>query len=166
MATTMKLIAKQTLGSSAATVTFDSIPGTGYTDLVFYITARRDAAATDLLLLFNTSGGTYTTRLLYGTGSSALSATPARNCGIVCANTDTANTFASNWVYIPNYAGSTAKSWSSEGATENNGTTAYITASAGVWDQTAAITKVDFTNNGGGNFVSGSSFFLYGITKA
>ena len=165
MATTMKLIARQTLTGSASAVTFSSIPGT-FTDLVAQITCRRDAAATDLFLLFNGSGGTYSGRLLYGNGASALSATPARSCGIVGASTDTSNTFAVNTVYIPNYAGSTAKSWSADGATENNATTAFITASAGLWTGTGAITSIEFTPNGGGNFVSGSSFFLYGMTKA
>ena len=44
MATTYTLITSQTLASSAASVTFSSIPST-YTDLVLRVSARTDNAA-------------------------------------------------------------------------------------------------------------------------
>jgi hypothetical protein len=51
------------------------------------------------------------------------------------------------------------------GAGESNSTTIpYITATAGLLSQTAAITSLTITP-AGGNFVSDSSFHLYGISN-
>ncbi len=168
MPTTMKLIAKNVLGSNTATVTFSSIPQT-YTDLLLITSARCSRAVTvsDLAVAFNGSTANFTGRALYGNGSSALSTTSvARYVGTITGANATANTFGSSECYIPNYTGSTNKSFSVSGCNETNATEAYISVIAGLWSNTAAITSIDITEQGGGNLVTGSSFFLYGITKA
>lgn len=165
MPTTCKLIAKSTLGSAASTVTFDSIPSTA-TDLLFLVSPR-GTNYTELRLAFNTAATTdLTSRSIQGTGSSAVSYSLAR--GYVCempVSTATANTFGNVEIYIPNYAGSTNKSYSATGVSENNATAAEIVATAGLWSNTSAITKVVFSCSTG-QFAAESSFFLYGITKA
>jgi hypothetical protein len=171
MATTMKLIGKVVLSSNTATVTFSSIPGT-YTDIVLAWSARGDRASSttqNYLIGFNGSTANFTNCYLEGTGSSAISGTneaSGRYLGPQTAAAATSNTFASGECHIPNYAGSTNKSFSVTNAHETNATAAYITAIAGLWSNTAAITSIELTTSPTHNFVSGSSFFLYGITKA
>jgi hypothetical protein len=51
--------------------------------------------------------------------------------------------------------------------TESNATSeVYITTIAALWSNTAAITSIKVTCGGSNSFVSGSSFFLYGIAKS
>ena len=168
MATTMKLIAKQTLGSAAASVTFSSIPQTGYSALLLKVSARSAAVGTTLdggILRFNgdTSAGNYTGRRLYGNGTSAVSDTSG---GIPLFNTGataTALTFGVSEVLIPNYAGSTAKSYSVSSNNENNATLGYVAAIASLWSGTAAITSIVISQSAGDNLVTASSFTLYGL---
>ena len=53
---------------------------------------------------------------------------------------------------------------SSLGMTENNATTAYIANYANLWQTSSAITSISLQVTGQ-NFVSGSSFYLYGISS-
>ncbi len=172
MATTMKLIAKQTLGSNAADITFSDIPQTGYTDLLVIASARSARTvffADNMNVQFNGSTSGYSWRYLEGNGSSASSVSGSSQSQILACYTPTAaatvDTFGVASIYIPNYAGSTNKSISAESVTERNGTDSFIVASAGLWANTAAITSVKVISQVA-NFVTGSSFFLYGITKA
>lgn len=172
MATTCKLIAKTTLGSSAANIEFTSIPST-YTDLLLVCSVRSDRASNavdNVKIRFNgaANDNNLSVRYLYGDGASATSFTLSSFAyiGNAPASTATSNTFSSNECYIPNYAGSTNKSFSATGVQETNGTTAYIDAIAGLWSDTSAITAVRIFPANGSNFVTNSSAFLYGITKA
>jgi len=173
MATTMKLISKQVLGSNSATVTFSSIPGTGYTDLLIVASIRSTRAAVSdaLYILFNGNttlgpGSNVTGRILAGNGSAATSTALTDNyLGGIGAASATSNTFSALEIYLPNYAGATNKSFSLTSAYENNATTAEITVGAHLWSSTAAVTSVGFDALFG-DFVTGSSFFLYGISKA
>lgn len=173
MPTTYQLIASNTLGSSAASVTFSSIPNT-YTDLVLKWSARTDASGSQydsIYLKFNGNSANYSRVTLRGNGAAAASQiasnqTEANILISASAPTGTANTFSNVELYIPNYAGSTNKPFSSFSAQENNTTTAFIFANANLWSNTSAITSIALTPEIGPNFVSGSSFFLYGIKKS
>lgn len=171
MATTCELIAKSVLGSDTATVTLGSggtIPQT-YTDLLVVVSVRtaRNALADSLKMEFNGNTSNYSWRRLEGDGSAANSNTGSdTTVALVNADTSTASTFSAVEVYIPNYAGSTNKSYSCTSALENNATTGQIEARANLWSNTAAITSVAFSSGNSANFRSGSSFYLYGITKA
>ena len=75
MANTYTLISSNTLTSSAASVTFSSIPAT-YTDLVLRISARSDRVSTTdrLRLTFNSDTATnYSNITLVGDGAAASS---------------------------------------------------------------------------------------------
>ena len=177
MATTCKLIAKNTLGSSAASVTFSSIPST-YTDLLLIVSARTDRASqiVDVVgVRFNGNTSNYSARIISGANTQATSSSVASGAytwgwfAYATAPNATSSTFASNEIVIPNYAGGANKSVSSTFAVENNsGATneAFLGGIAGLWADTAAITSIDCVVGFGTNFVSGSSFYLYGITKA
>jgi len=79
------------------------------------------------------------------------------------------NTFGNSSIYIPNYTSSNYKSYSVEGAVEANGTSSSgvqgLAMTAGLWSNTAAITRIDLGAEVG-NFVSPSTFYLYGIKNS
>jgi hypothetical protein len=164
------LIAKNVLGSDTSSVTFSSIPAT-HDDLWLVCSTRSTTVATQRFLGMRFNGDSsdvYLYRRLYGTGSAAGSDTDTLTellTGYIPAASNTADTFGSLEAYIPNYAGSANKSVSASAVTENNGSTAHISAVAGLWPDTDAITSI-YLFPETGNFKSGSSFYLYGITKA
>ena len=165
MANTFVKIATVTVGAGgAATLDFTSIPST-YTDLVLKISGRYSASAFDgHYIAFNGSTSTFTGRTLYGTGSAAVSASIARYVGSIGGTASTASTFNNNEIYIPNYAGSTNKSFSVDNVTENNATESYQNLVAGLWATTSAITSISISLPTG-NFVQYSTATLYGIKK-
>ena len=166
MPTTMKLIAKNVLGSATASLTFSGIPQT-YTDLLLVCTARtsRSNLADYVQVKPNGSNANLSIRSLYGQGSGALSGSDVEFVALCNGNSSTSNTFAAQEWYFPNYAGSTNKSVSITSVVENNAATAYIYAIAGLWSSASAITSLEI-NGYYNSFAAGSSFFLYGITKA
>lgn len=167
MATTVKLIAKNVLGSSASSVTFSSIPGT-YTDLYIVASARSDRASFNgdaIYISLNSSTANFSARYLQAFGTGVSSGTETRYAGNATASTAGANEFGSTEIYIPNYAGSTNKSISTFGVGAIS-SAPLMAITAILWSNTAAITSVSLVPSIGPNFVSGSSFFLYGITKA
>ena len=172
MSNSYVLLEKIVVGSAgASSVTFANIPQTGYTDLKVVMSARNTASASawyTLKLQFNsdTTDGNYSTRILYGFGSTAGSGTANRqNTGYITSAARTANTFNNLEMYIPNYAGSTNKSFSVDSVTEGNGSTVEILGfHAGLWSSTAAITQIVLAPDAG-NFVANSTFYLYGVAK-
>jgi hypothetical protein len=167
MPNTYTLIASVTVGSGgAASIDFTSIPST-YTNLSLKISARQNSATVAYSnLRFNASTTGYSYRSLQGDGSGASSASGSTaTYGVTNLSTWTASTFNSIDLYIPNYAGSNYKSWSSDSVTEANISTVYSDFVAGLWSNTAAINQVTLYPNGG-NFVQYSSAYLYGISKS
>ena len=167
MANTYVLIASNTLGSDAADITFSSIPGT-YTDLVIRASIR-DTSSSNLFITFNSDTNTvYSRTRLLGNGATASSARTTDDTKITAVGTTlstyTSNTFASFEIYIPSYTASQNKPTSSFGVTENNATTSFVEANAGLWRNTAAITSIKIAGND--TLLSGSSFFLYGIKNS
>jgi hypothetical protein len=154
------------LNDTAASVTFDNIPQSGYTDLKLVISARLTAAVdfASLSIAFNGSTASFTSRLLQGDGSSAVSATLTNFAGGVNGTSTTANTFDNVEIYIPNYRSSNNKSFSIDSVVENNATAGRDTLVAGLWSNTAAITQVAFTS-ASGSFAANSTFSLYGLAQ-
>lgn len=166
--TTNNLISRQTVGSAgAASITFSSIPQT-FTDLVIKVSSRDTATDFILSLQFNgDTGSNYTSKLIQGDGASATSqgSTSTKIPTIMSdGSTDTASTFASGDVYIPNYRSANYKSVSVDSATENNAATAYMRLGASIWSSTSAITSITLFPPTG-TFVQYSTFSLYGISS-
>lgn len=160
------LLRRITLTASAASVTFDSIPQTGYTDLKIVWSGRRESGAGYAIVDFNgLSTANFSHKALEGNGASAYSfvAGNTNYAGPLVASTDTANTFSNCEMLIPNYTSANPKSFTIDAVSEHNGTTAYADMIAGLWNNTAAITAVKLSPHNGTNFVAGSSFSLYGI---
>jgi hypothetical protein len=173
---TYTLISSNVLSSSAASVTFSAIPST-YTDLVLRLSARSSAntVASYHLVTYNGSSTSYSDTLLYKDGTNA---TPQSQRGTggawysyagvglpISADQSTANTFSSDEIYIPSYTASQYKPASVFGTQENNSTAQKMAVDASLWSNTAAITSITLTC-GDPSYVSGSSFYLYGISNA
>jgi hypothetical protein len=167
------LIATTTVGSGgAASIEFSGIPQT-YTDLAVVMSARTDLAQIygDVQVSFNsdTTAANYSWRNLWGNGSSVSSEPSssgiARYCLMMSGNSTTASTFGSGVLYIPNYSGSTYKSFSSDSCSENNATTSYVRFFANLWSSTSAITSISFSG-ASSNFMQYSSASLYGIKNS
>lgn len=166
MPVTYKLIETVTVGAGgSASITFSSIPQT-YTDLLIVVSGRCTGSGNGLNITFNSNTSNYSNRALQGSGSSAGSfGTYNRNAGFVSFSSETASVFGSSAIYIPNYAGSTNKSYSADGVSENNATTSYLGIIAGLWSNTAAITSASLSAMDG-NLVQYSSASLYGIKNS
>jgi hypothetical protein len=172
MATTFTKIADVTVGSGgAASIDFTSIPGT-YTDLVIKYSLRSNVSGVNesVGLRFNSdSGANYSYKRLYATGSATGSDSPGSNYswgGYVAGNTSTANTFGNGETYIPNYAGSTAKSNSADGVGETDATTAYMSLHANLWNSSSAINAITLLPINGTAWNQYSTATLYGVNNA
>jgi hypothetical protein len=183
MPNTYTLIQSVTVGSGgAATVSFGSIPQT-YTDLTIVGSVRSTSTTSNtgeydpIAYRFNSTTSGYTARTLQGDGSTASSATLStatgsaggtygriNNSGINNSLSGTSLFSSFNW-YIPNYAGSTNKSWSFEYVEERNVTASFIEMTAGLWSNTAAITEITL-GLVVANYAQYSSFSLYGIKNS
>jgi len=163
MPNTFELIASSTVGAGGASaIDFTSIPQT-YTDLCVKISGRANADIVAVICSINSSALDSGKRLR-GNGTDAASASSAENYG-VNNSTATASTFSNGEWYFPNYTGSNNKSVSMDGVTENNGTAAYSSITAGLENTSSAITSLSFAPNGG-NWVQYSTAYLYGVKNA
>ena len=159
------------LSSNTASVTFDNIPQSGYTDLKFVMSARQSTAAVaaDVLVTFNGSTANHSNRYLLGDSASASSGfngyTPSSNyIAIGVGNNATANTFGNVEMYIPNYLSSNNKSFSVDSVSESNGTSSVFQLMlAGLWSSSAAINQITVTPASSQSFLQYSTFSLYGL---
>jgi hypothetical protein len=161
----MKLIATTTVGSGGTeTIVLSSIPQS-FTDLQLVLSLRNSPTAVvgDIPITFNGTGTGYSARILYGTGTGVASFTETSITVRVNASSSTANTFGNTSVYIPNYAGSTFKSVSTDEVVENNAASSHHAITARLWSNTAAITSI--TIGAGTTILENSTVSLYGITK-
>ena len=166
----MELIASYEATGTVSSIDFTSIPST-YTDLVLKLSLRPNAGGTNnITIQFNSSTGTYTVKRLVGDGSSAASDSSGvanyLSAGYGGSSTATANTFGNAEIYIPNYAGSNAKSISSDSVNETDGSGTYMSLRAGLWDGTGAITSIVMNGDGTNSWVQYSSAYLYGIKNS
>jgi hypothetical protein len=171
MANTFELIASSTVGAGGvASINFTSIAST-FTDLVVKYSLRDSQsgyAYGGMIIKFNSSSSGYTERVVYGTGSSAASATNSGSyfaLEYVVQGSATASTFANGEIYVPNYLSSNNKSMSADTVTENNAAGAVAGLTAGLWSNSAAITSISLAPTGG-TFVQYSTAYLYGVKNA
>ncbi len=175
MANTYTLIEAKTLTTTAASVTFTSIPQT-YTDLLLKFSCRSTSTAgldiyANLKIQFNSdTGNNYTGQLVFGLGSGSGGAgTYTSQAGNLFSyangNVTTASTFSSGELYIPNYTSNNQKSSSVDCVVENNATSGFVEVAAERWSGTSAITTIDVVSLYGLH-TSASTFYLYGIKNS
>lgn len=163
---TMSFIATATVTGSPADISLTAIPQI-YTDLQILISAipRTTANPNALGLGFNGYASTSNSlRALRGNGSSVSSFTDTSPiAGDLQQVTNFANSIT---VYIPNYATSGVKCFSSDSVTENTGATAYASIRAGKFTVADPITSIQFGDfSAGGGLGVGTTVWLYGILK-
>jgi len=170
MAVTYEKIATTTLSTTAASVTFSSI-SSAFTDLYIVVNARGNNAGTtdQVALRFNSDTSTnYSRTILYGTGSAAASARTSNDSKIlidyVAGDTAAAGTFGGCYINVMNYANTTTyKTVLSRAGTAGD----LVEANVGLWRATpAAISTVLIYPGIGSQWLTGSSFTLYGIKAA
>lgn len=159
----MKIIQHQELGSTAAAITFSSIPST-FTDLYLLLSVRSTNNDDNLYFKFNnTTANTSSKNLLgYGSGTISQTYTGFLHGGGMKANT--ANTFNNISIYMPNYATANAKVASVDSVSEANQTDSYQFIVTNLWNDSTAINRIDVYPQGG-SLTQYSSATLYGITK-
>jgi len=172
---TMILIASQVLGSTASSVTFSSIPQT-YTDLKLICSVRTDiAAVTDgpFWVTFNgDNGSNYSITSIAAQGTSLspyqfANQTKSRTTveGLD-SGTNTANTFSSLEMYIPNYTQTNSRPFMAFNVTEQNASGSnWIDFDANLYRGTSAISSINISANTQ-NYVQYSTFYLYGIKNS
>lgn len=166
MPATYETIATTTLGSNSTSVVFSSIPQT-YTDLIIVFNGlNTSATAMDFECEFNSdSGNNYSETGLQGDGSSAISFRHSNYSGAILGSiwsTGRATVIG----HFMNYANTTTyKTCLSRFSTPSGG---LVGTTVSLWRNTSAITSINFNQPAGqsGQFVSGSTFTLYGIKAA
>lgn len=154
------------LNDTAASVTFDNIPQSGYTDLKIVASYRGSGSLPYEIsnVRFNGLTTNLSSRTIEGSGSAASSFTnPTIYFGSGNGNTSTANTFSNMEMYVPNYRLSNFKSVSIDAVGETNATAIAMQLTAGLWSSTAAITSIQIVPTN--SFLAGSTFSLYGIAQ-
>jgi len=171
MPTTYVSIASQTLSTTTASVTFSSIPGT-YTDLVVRISGRSNAGSSNspLYITFNSATTNFSYTRLWYSSTSPVSDRSSSTSQIsidaaINGSLSTTNTFSNNEIYIPNYTVSANKPVFIDSRLERNDTGAWGGVIAGLWSNTSAITSITLTP-ATDSWVSGSTFYLYGIKNS
>lgn len=166
MATTYDLIASQTLGSSAASITFSSIAAS-WTDLRLVLTAISGSSNTAPVLTFNNDTGTnYSVTTFNGNGASTYSSSQTSASNIYPNYTvGFINTtyFALYDFNIFSYKESNYKTVLVANSGDKNGS-GNSTFAVGLWRNTAAITSLTITV--GTTMASGTTAQLYGIKAA
>lgn len=168
---TFKLISSNILSSTTASVTFSSIPTT-YTDLVLKVNIRHSTGFVNTMAVKINSGNTISYVVLYGANSSAGSfsgSTTSSDNGLISdGNSNTASTFSSGEVYLPNYNSTEYKQFLATSFGEQNGTTGWqINVVGNSIISTSPITSIQIIDAVNGySMLSGSSFYLYGISNS
>lgn len=151
---------------SSGVITFSSIPST-YTDLYLVIAARNDSATYQVAkLTFNGDTGTnYSYTRLLTDGSSAPFSDRSSNfayidAGYTWGTNGTSGTYTQLNLSVQNYANTTTYK-----TALMRQTGVYTGAMVGLWRSTSAISSLTITA-ASGNWATGSTFTLYGITCA
>lgn len=149
------------LASNTSSVTFSSIPAT-YKHLEVRIFARKESGGNDAYVMHlngDTTNGNYAYYAFGGDGTAFVqSLIDSANIGSVRDNA-----WNTTVITIPDYTNTNkVKSYQSlsGSSSQTGGSSFYV---GGVWDNTAVINSLRFTNTANSNFITGSVFALYGI---
>jgi len=169
MAYTYSKIASVTVGSGgSSSIDFIAIPQ-NYTDLLVKFSLRNTRSSTGPgygQILINASTSNFSSRSIYVNEDNTIGSNSRTNNYImfsVATDAQTANTFGSAELYIPNYSASINKSMSFEETSENNAilnVNRYL--SAILWSNTAAINSITISAETN-TFKQYSTATLYGI---
>jgi hypothetical protein len=159
-------IATTTANGSVSTYTFSSIPST-YTDLRLILNlGAQNAGNTYNLRVNGDTGSNYSQTEMWGNGSAASSARRTSQTSIFAAGSRVGVPGTITAMYtidLMSYSNATTyKTFLNRQDAAAVGSLAAV----GLWRSTSAITSITIFADGAGNFVSGSTFTLYGILAA
>lgn len=167
-----ELIESQVLASSAASVTFSSIPQ-DYKHLQIRAVIRTDRAAsgTNVQAHYNSdTGGNYRFHNLYGTGASVFSNDSGASATraiykLAAAASSVANNYSPMVADILDYSSTTKNTTTRvfHGFDDPNFGGSEVGLQSSVWLNTAALTSITFTDFTAANLGIGTRFSLYGI---
>jgi len=165
MPATYEPIATTTLGSSASSITFSSIPAT-YTDLRVVLVGTASSGSANLRFNSDT-GANYSYTRLKGDGTSATSGRSTGNTQIYLSQGAGPVSSMPDFFTIDvfSYAGSTYKTCLNTSNMNHNGTDEEVAAVVGLWQSTSAINTITLSRNVG-NYNTGTTATLYGIKAA
>jgi hypothetical protein len=152
-------LATVTLGGTATSVTFSSIPAT-YRDLILIVSGLTTTTTVDALAIrFNSdTGSNYSNVQMTGDGSSATSASSTNTAAFIGLIGDGA--ISVNVISVMDYSATDKhKTVIGRGNVPNSRTR----ATASRWADTAAITSALVRTNADLTFTAGSTFSLYGV---
>jgi hypothetical protein len=155
------------LTQNAASITFDNLPTSGYTDLKIQYSHRTNRSANgdyDLITFNGTSIAT--ARVLWESAGTATAYTDTNVASLTASATTATDAYSNNTMYIPLYRGSNNKVISIDSAVSDYTTSEQGTSiSAVAWNNTNPITSITFTPRFGTAYLAGSTFSMYGISS-
>jgi hypothetical protein len=163
MAQAMTLISSQTLGSTASSVTFSSIPGT-YRDLFLVVSGTISSGTGSFYLIFNGDmTNSYSTNVtIEGNGTTAASYLQGAWFGMWGPYGNTTAFGSSNSIHSINLMDYSATDKYKPVLMKSGNSANVAAVIAGRWASTAAITSLGVYATSS-TFTAGSTFYLYGI---
>lgn len=170
----MQAIYTQVLSADAVGISFNNIPQT-FTDLKILASVRDSrnsfAGQSDMWIRFNgDSSSLYSLTIYRGDGSTGRTSFQRSNqtelwIGDTNTALQSANTFATNDIYIPNYTTTLFKQIICDSATETSATgDAALSFHSGLYRSSAPITSIRIESIAP-NIKASSTFTLYGISR-
>lgn len=160
---TYTALANLTLGSASSSVTFGSIPNT-FRDLIIIVNAKTSRTAFDqdgLFIRLNGDTNNHTRVTMLGRSSETFSDT-ASSLGVPLAGN--AGQLGTIVIQIMDYAQTDKHKTVLVRSNQNSpSVSGVVSATAGRWASTSATTSVVLAPEAGPNFVSGSTFSLFGV---
>lgn len=166
MPNTYEPIATTTANGSVSFVDFSSIPST-YTDLVLIGNTGANGSHFLVIEQINSTTALCSTTLMYGNGTSSGSWRSTSNVDTIYlaySNPPASSNIQESYiVHFMNYSNTTTNKTI---LARYNCAAGEAGAVVGLWRSTSALNSFRVRNSGGVNFVSGSTFTLYGIKAA
>jgi hypothetical protein len=154
-------IATITLGSAQSSISFSSF--SGYTDLRLVADFSYATNAVNARLRFNSDAASnYSFTYVLGNGTASSSGRGSNVSDIGTGYLATTSQRGLMIIDVMNYSNATTNK---SCLIRHNNAGDRVEATVGLWRNTAAITALSLTGNGG-NFATGSTFTLYGIAAA
>ena len=166
MPATYEPIATTTLGSSASSIDFTSIPST-YTDLRIIVNGKPTSGSFMWMRYNSDSSTTYSVTSLSGDGSAAASFRTTSAAQLTCKGYSSDDTSQPTLYEIDifSYTSSTFKTHLCSTSADYNGS-GNVQRFVGLYRSTSAITSVNLLRSASDTFAAGTTATLYGIKNA
>jgi hypothetical protein len=162
----MVALANLTLGSAQASVSFGSIPTTGYRDLRLVVNAATSAEGNIYIQVNSDTGNNYWRVNMRGFGASSTGSSHGFGGGSrIDSNYSTGLQTTSRAINTYDFMDYSATDKHKTILIRANHSD-EVDALAGRWANTAAITSILVSANGTTTFTAGSTFSLYGVVSA